>query len=644
MRAMHHLGLLILTGVLCGCAGAKQQPSSAKATPGGPLRVESAQADLSPVAAPKDLVLVARAERLDNAAVTVARWMNMPFDLRMLDTLGPGLSQALRADVPVEAAVVLGDNADTEVPQPNAVFSAGLTSLDAGRQLFEKFGRKLEETSPGVWMTTDESPLACGLAPALGRAQVRVVCGDRRVDVATLLPYATRGLPLQAMGASDVHIELKLAPIRERYEQRLRQIKALAIPMILHELGISDTRLSRPITDILYALGDEVVDVIDDLDRILIDARLAQNPDRVDVSTTLDFTHAHSWSAQALADAAKRASGAPASLFELPRDSTMASYVTTQNPKSYETLMHHITTLIDGTLAHLDVNAKLRDEFSRSLDQLNAARTSTGACGAAPGTAAAASDSSKPNIFEAFSAWQVCVYDQQASASVTTSFDAAAKIFADQAFRKAFDARALSIRRRAAVPGLPAGTIGYEFKSDSTALTAAATRLFSGESASPKPKDKPKDKSAPAEKSSVGQIYIYVVPDGTRTLIGMGTDTKEIISHLAAMRKASPENRIGTMQELSWLRMEPAIAGGYFTLSYVMDSVGKRARARGIVGNQKGDVLATAPHHGATPIPFVWAVHGDAAAPKLQCSLRMDRAVFEDLVSLSGQAIMQMAK
>jgi hypothetical protein len=566
--------------------------------------------------------------------------MNLPFDLKMLDTLGPGLSQTLVVDAPVEAAVALADTGETEVPQPYAVFSAGITSMDAGRKLFEKFGRKLEETSPGVWLTTDESPVACGLAPALGRAQVRVVCGDRRVDVENLLPYATRGLPLQSMGTSDIHVELRLAPIRDRYQQRLRQIKALAIPMALHELGLTDARLSRPITDILYALGDEVLDVVDDLDQISLDSRIVQNPDRVDLSTELSFTRAHSWSAQALATAAKSASPAPASLFELPRDSSMVNYVTAQNPKSYENLVRRIIALVDGVLAHVNVSAKARDEFARSIDQFNASRTSAGACGAVPGSSDANASDSKVNVLEAFSAWQVCVYDQQPTTPLTGVLDASARIVADPGFRKVIDERALSFRKRAPGAGLPSATVGYELTVDSAALVAAVAKIATEAPAAPKAKDK----KASTEKAVPGHLQIYVVPDGSRTWLGIGTDDKALISHLAAAKKAPADARLGAVSGLAWLRSEPAIAGGFFNLAYVMASVEKRARARGVLPGNKGDVLATAPHHGQTPIPFIWSVKGESTSPRLECNLRFDRTVFEDLLSVSGQYVMQMAK
>ncbi len=437
------------------------------------------------------------------------------------------------------------------------------------------------------------------------------------------------------MGTFDAHIEVRLAPIRERYAQQLRQAKALAVPMVLHELGISDIRLSRPITDALYALADEVVNFVDDLDRIVIDSKLAEKPDHVDVSTTLDFTRAHSWSAQALADAAKRMSAAPSSFNDLPSDATLASYVGPQSPKTYEGPLRRLIALVDGSLAHLDVSPKLRDEFARSLDQFNQARTSTGACGAVPNTGDMAADG-KIDLLQSFTPWQVCIYDQQPLAASAAVLDACTKIAADAGFRKPFNPRSLSFRRLGTVAGLPAGSVGYELKMDSEALLDDLSRLFSGTSA-PKTKAKPGHK----EKLALGTVYIYLVPDGTRTLTGMGTDTKAIIAHLNAIKKAPPEHRLAANPGLSWLRSEPAIAGGFFTISYLMGSVERAMRKHGTKSDKSDDLLATAPHHGTTPIPLVWAVHGDANAPKLVLTVRLDRALFEDVMPIAGQMTKQ---
>jgi hypothetical protein len=322
----------------------------------------------------------------------------------------------------------------------------------------------------------------------------------------------------------------------------------------------------------------------------------------------------------------------------------MASYVTAQNPKSYENLVRRIVALVDGVLAHVNVNAKARDEFARSLDQFNSSRNSSAACGAVPGSFDPSATESKVNILEAFSAWQVCAYDQQSTTAFTAVFDASARILADPALRKLIDERTLSFRKRAASAGLPPGTIGYELTVNSSALVEAVAKIVADAPAAGKTKEKDKEKKAAAEKPVQGHLEIYLVPDGNRTWLGMGTDNKELVSHLAATKKATPDSRLGAVQGLAWLRSEPAIAGGFFNLAYVMASVERRARARGLLSDKKGDALATAPHHGQTPIPFIWSVKGNSSSPRLECNMRFDRAVFEDILSVSGQYVMQMAK
>jgi len=487
-------------------------------------------------------------------------------------------------------------------------------------------------------MTSEDSPIACAVAAAAGRAQARVVCGDRKVDVETLLPYATRGLPMQAMGTSDLHVDIMLSPIRERYEAKLRQAKALGVPLALHALGITDSRLSRPITEILYALGDEIVDVVDDLDRISLDSRLEKSPDRVDIWTTLDFGRAHSWTAQALADTGKRSAPPAPSFFELPRDSSLASYVGPQNPKLYENILHRLNSLIDGSLGHINVGQKVRDQFSREVESLYSTRTSSGACGAVPAEGEIDVKSEKKDLLGTFSPWQVCIYDQALPPSMTGTFDALIKIVADPSFRKAVDAKTLAFKRTPAGAGMPQGTVAYELSVDSSALVKSL-----GEVASGKPSTKSKAKATP-DKPNIQKIYFYVAPDANRWLFGMGRDSKELQAHLLAIKKATPENRIGAIPEMAYLKSAPGVAGGFFTLSYFAKLFSKAAQSAHLKEQPGVDPFSTAPHHGTTPIPLVWTVSGEPTAPKLECKFRVERAVFEDAFALGTNYAARLVK
>jgi hypothetical protein len=587
------------------------------------------------------LILVARAERLDRAIATLARWANLPFDVRMLDALGPGLSQTLLVDAPVEAAVALAESGDTEFSQPYAVFSAGIASVEAGRQMFEKFGRKLEETSSGVWFTVDQSPVACGLAPALGRAQARVVCGARRVDVESLLPYATRGLPLLAMGTSDLHIELKLAPMRERYGQQLRQGKAIAIPMAMHALGIGDARLSRPISEALAAIGDEIVDVIDDLDSIAIDSKIASNTEQIEVTNAVRFSGARSWSAQTLADTQKHAMPAPTLFFELPKDAGMATFVVPPNPKSLDKMIHGVGSLLDGALSHINVNPKARDNLIHSMEQLNDAPTGPRVCAVAPAASPADTLGQRDKFAEMMTTWQICAIDQMLAAKLTAPMDAWVNVAADRAFRKFVGEKAVTLRRRATPAGLPAGTVAYEAKLDWELLGRSLQKLVpNSESALNAAK------KAAAEATRPSHFVFIVVPDQARTWWGYGTDAKLVVSHLIQAKKSETDKSLGAYPELAQLRNEPVIGGGYFTVaSFAAPFL--RGLSGSLRSGQKkshlGDVLTTAPHHGTTPIPFTWSVKGDAAAPQLLFTIGLGRSVIEDLASMGGQAAVDMA-
>ncbi len=630
--------LLTSMAAFGGCgAGGQKQASASKKAPIAVAPVVQAKAELTQINPPKDLIAVARIEHLDNASATIARWMSLPFDLRMLDTLGPGLSRTLMLGAPVEAAVALAEGSDTEVLQPYAVFSAPISSVDAGRAMFEKFGRKLQVLSPEVWITTDESPVTCAVAPALGRAPVRLVCGDRRVDVENLLPYATRGLPLLAMGSSDLHAELRLTPIRERYGQRLRQAKAVGVPMALGWMGISDTRLSRPITDILYALGDEFVDVMDDLDRISINAQVAAAPDRIDISTSFGFTRSRSWFAQAVADSAKRGAPAPAAFFELPNDSGAATYMAPSNPRLFESIAHRLEALVDGGLAHLEVNQKLRDDFGRSLDQY-ANLTWGGACGQGePGSNSDVSTATKTSELVAMNEWQICNYDAMSPSIVVNFLESAGKLIADKKVEQLLGAGSVSLKRRAANHGLPTGSSVFDLRINTKALESTMGNWGS----KPIKSEKQSNKRSQAGTSSIVTLHIYVVPDANRTWVGSGTDAKAIEAHLAAARKSGGPGHLTSATDLSWLRETPAVAGGFVSLAHFGALLAARMGQKGLSKNRVDEALAVAPHHGKNPIPFTVQVRGDSNAPELWFNTRLDKAIFEDLVAVGGQSLMK---
>ena len=384
------------------------------------------------------------------------------------------------------------------------------------------------------------------------------------------------------------------------------------------------------------------VDLGRDLDRILIDSRIAQSPDRVDVSTTFDFAHAHSWLAQAAADAGKHSGPAPSVFFELPRDSKMASYMSGQDPKMFEGIVHRLSALFDGALSHLTVNEKVRNELSRSLDQINTARFSAAACGGVPGEGGGAS---KFDILASYGPWYVCVYDQQPLSSITGVFDATSKVFNDPAFRNVFNSKSVSFAKHPAPAGLPTGSVAYELALDSEAFAKAVMKLVGDGAGKSANKDQKKpDKAAPSK------LTIYVVPDGPRTLLGMGTQVSELQSHLQTLKKAAPEARLGSTVDLAWLRQTPTVAGGYFTIASLTKAFEKGvAASEARLGHKEpqkpiADALSTAPHHGQTPIVIAWSIKGDRAAPKVEATVRLDRAVFEDAFSVGTQYALQFAR
>jgi hypothetical protein len=330
---------------------------------------------------------------------------------------------------------------------------------------------------------------------------------------------------------------------------------------------------------------------------------------------------------------------APAAFFELPNDSCAASYVAPSNPRLFESIAHQVEALVDGGLAHLEVNQKLRDDFVRSLDQY-ANLPWSGACGQGePGSSSDVSRATKTSELVAMNEWQVCTYDALSPSIVVNFLESAGKLISDKKVEQLLGAGSFSLKRRAANRALPTGSSVFELKINTKALESTMGNWGSKGIKS----EKPSNKQSQAGASSVITLHVYVVPDANRTWVGSGTDAKAVEAHLAVARKSGGAGHLTSVTDLSWLRETPAVAGGFVSLAHFGALLAARLGQKGLSRNQVDEALAVAPHHGKNPIPFTVQVRGDSNAPELWFNTRLDKAIFEDLVALGSQTIMKKA-
>ena len=115
----------------CGSPAAPASPVPLVATPAVQLVAKEEAPDLSPVAAPAELFAVARFKKPQTAIETVAAWANFPYKLHdVLPSEMKGLESVIAWDAPLEAAMALDPQGEGKVPEPLAVVSLGLTSLE----------------------------------------------------------------------------------------------------------------------------------------------------------------------------------------------------------------------------------------------------------------------------------------------------------------------------------------------------------------------------------------------------------------------------------------------------------------------------------------------------------------------------------
>ncbi|MGC4066725.1 MAG: hypothetical protein QM784_19230 [Polyangiaceae bacterium] len=354
----------------CGSKGANEPPKTASNAP-PPTQVTTPAPDLSPVATPAELVALGRVARPSAMASTFAGWVAVPFEPKMLDAIEPGLSEAISVDAPVEFAVVLPSSGDMTDVKPQAVVTFGVANTDKAKALLEGYnGAQLKEQAPGVWTAAEGAKAQCAVAASLGKTTARLVCGSDEASVSALLPYATRGLPLENLGSANLRAEVRAAPLQRKFAAAARMGKTMGVPALLKLIALDDPKFNRPLADVAHALGDEFIDWFEDLDRIALELVVQSQPEQVGAKISIAYKSHKSLLATAASSAQKRMAPPGPLFFDLPADVTSAGYISAADPKLLERPRMLTNAVIDGFLAHIDVGAELRRSVIKGLDSV----------------------------------------------------------------------------------------------------------------------------------------------------------------------------------------------------------------------------------------------------------------------------------
>lgn len=617
---------LLLVGACALLACGPQAPANRPgATPGSkePGGIATGPApDLSTVPAPPSLVGVGRLGNPASAVDTIASWAKYPIDVRaLIKKTEPEMAQLLVFDAPVEVAVSLDDKGLGNFPQPFAVVSVGVSSVEGIVNFAKRQGQSARMLRPGTYVIAKgEGGPVCAVAPSVGKSPARLVCGDRQEDIDALLPYATRGLPSEALGKSELYIEIQAEPLRRRYAKELRQLRTMAMPFVMSELSMDSPRFDRALADAAHGLADEVLAVAEDVDKIRIEGGIDRAGGLINGTVSLKFKGQSSWTVQTMVDAAKRSKGVPEKFWKLPKDAEMATFGVGANAKRYEAIRKTMGELIDGALEKEKVPRKVRDQISELMLETWTTEGDVvyahGEIAAGPSAAPTTSGAQARERIRSYLGWYVIGVDEK-PAKYKGYFDKLVKLYNDAQLRQLVDKR-LKVKpadlpklssRASRVPGMPPGTTVYELNLPSAFFAKM-------------------DEGMPGAKKPVPALAVVIalVPDGDSTWIGLSADEKALNAKLIDMRKGG--SSLAARDGIAPLKASKSVSGGYFTVGNLVKSLVSGMQDAGLGDLTKA--LTLMPHHGETPM-LMWTNVTSEGGPGMVWTIQVPKAVVEDI-------------
>lgn len=599
---------------MVGCGGSQkgaEQPERSATVAASEDTEEDLASDLTPVAAPEGLIMVGRWRSPAQTFDTVMGWSGVPLSWRTLLQRGaPGADAILSFDAPVEFAVVLDANvAGLQPPKVSGVVSVGVTSLQATLDYAATQGEEVRRLR-GQTYRVDLDDVACAISPALGKAPTRLVCGQDFGQVETLLPYATRGLPLEALSEADIQLEFRPEHVRRSYGTSLRQLQQLGAGVMLNELAIDNRRFDRALASAYRDLTNEALMLLDDTDRLSVSVDVDPKSEHATLAISADFRSSSSWTVGTFLTMNQRAMPAPRMFWQLPDDVVSAYYAVPVESRRYENIRNTLGDLVEGYLEQKGVPQRIRDQLAAIL-QTRADSVQVYGEGAVPSSAGGTMDAAQE--FSANLGWHLLGFETLSAAEVSAVLQKAERVTMDPTTQKLLRDRVgldkpPTIRRgRAQGGGLPAGVAKWEL-------------VFTSADA----------KGGPQAKSAQLRLFLFVVPAAEGCWVGFAADEPLLRQKLAQVLagKDSLERRVG----LEALRRDRAVTAGFTS---IRDFGGPSAlQALGVSHAQRERIFDSMPQHGQTPMLTELAVEPKGSGASVVWSLRAPKAVVQDVAAV----------
>ena len=634
--------------------------------------------DLSPVAEPSGVVLVARARNLAATLGSAERMARIPLSVEneIRKKLREEDADVFKLDAGVDFILLLDPESKDDKPKFLAAVSLPVSDIEQTRAALERGGRDVTPLVPGVYRTKvrdasekveqednageggddydieEKAPkLAyCDLAACVGDASARLVCSESAEELDLLRPWLTRGLPTTPLLDNDFYSELRFGPFRDRYlpvaRAQLPGVEFLAKRWMDTELNIREPRLLA----IPGQLMQEGLAFLDDLDRISFSGKLDAGASEMSFKGKISFRNKTAWLTQVYTDTNDEAGMPPDLFWRLPREADSASYARSADPKLYEGVRDTLRLLVSDLLTQTPLSAASKSSVEAFLA---AAPTSKVTVVSARGTnpfkglrqANKKQPSGKPpsardaiaeleNVVNASVGWSIVGVDAPAAEYadwIKKGVAAYDRVLRDAKNDKDMgkeirDAKWIpSMRVQNNVAGYPRGSMGVN-------VTVRFDSKQIWDYTMGKLADAPEHPKGPAARGSI-TLQVVVVPDGAnRTWIGMSTDSKLLKEKMSSvLTPGGRDTTIASLPGLEALRSTPTVAAGYFTygnlLTQTIEAVQKES---GVDPETVKKVVASLPNRLTTPV-LLLNTGTAGSAPTNEIEFRVQRGTVEDI-------------
>ncbi|NUO47830.1 MAG: hypothetical protein HOV80_03130 [Polyangiaceae bacterium] len=365
---------LALTAAMIGCTptttttGPSTGPT-AVATGAGGGQVAGGALDMSPVPAPKSLILLVRGTNPKKTLDTVQRLVSIPIKLEtLLNEATEGAAAHLDLGESFDVALAL-DPATRDIDDPKFFIGFSVPLSQDFKPLLDilvKDGQEVEQLGPELWRVREKSSkgLTCEVLAPKGRTP-RLVCGEGESSYRELGPWLARTLPTSPKPTQDLWFRTDFGPVRDVIVPKIKAELDKELGDARKELaraGVADPEL----LDVPSVVAKELTLSLEELDRLEGGVELDASKVQLKLSGELSFRGNQSWLTKVLTDGSGKPAPAPDMFWRLPKDADSALFGRTADPALFVGLRRVVKK---GLGVGLDVLQRESDGVLKDADK-----------------------------------------------------------------------------------------------------------------------------------------------------------------------------------------------------------------------------------------------------------------------------------